>query len=235
MRHKLPRQLSSKTLDRLIAKEIKKQEIEVHRANAKLLKELKEISEWIENKGLPPYLVCKKLPRSLGYGIFLHPKSPALKKGDLIGPYSGELALEPQFDPDDSDYAFAPIADIVLTKKEHEVLDPFKVYHPKRKYVLNLDAQKKGNFTRFINHSEKPNIVAEFIRVPKNQLGLSPSALEVFYFVKKKIRPGEQLLVSYEEGEEKSYWGSMGIKPYPLFPNTFSLNKTLQIQSTDSP
>ena len=55
-------------------------------------------------------------------------------------------------------------------------------------------------------------MVAYLCRIPAVH-GLAPAAIEVIYCVKKTIRPGEQLLVSYEDGEN-SYWKAFGIKPF---------------------
>ncbi len=229
MRFKLQRQASTPELNKLISKELKRQEVLIPKASSKILKEIAEVCRTIEEKGLPDHLVCKKLPKSLGHGIFLHPKAKPIEKGSVIAPYSGKLSLESQNDPDDSDYAFAPLAEILLTKEEQALFDPSRRHHPRRLYVLNLDAQKIGNFTRFINHSDKPNIEAEFLQIPKNSYGLSPAPLEVIYMAKKRILPGEQLLISYEDGDEKSYWGVMGITPYPLTPKTFRLSSSLKV------
>lgn len=229
MKHKLSRQLTTNTLNKLISREIKKQNLSIPTCSKKTLQEMASLLPLIEKKGLPPSLVCRKLPHSLGYGIFLHPKAEPITRGTLIAPYSGLLSLEPQYDPDDSDYAFAPLADIRLKSKEQALFDPKRRYHPRRLYILNLDAQKQGNFTRFINHSEKPNLIIHYQRVPKNPYGLAPTPLEVFYFAKKAIRPGEQLLVSYEDPKEKTYWGAMNIKPYPLEPKTFTLSPSLRV------
>ncbi len=230
MRYRLPRQVSNAELDKLISREIKRQEILIPKASNKTLKEIATVCREIKEKGLPDHLICKKLPKSLGHGIFLHPKAKPIEKGRVIGPYSGELRLEAQNDPDDSDYAFAPLSEIVLVSKEEQALfDPKRRFHPRRHYVLSLDAQDIGNFMRFVNHSEKPNVEAEFLRIPKNSLGLAPGPLDVIYMAKKKIYPGEQLLVSYEDGDEDSYWGPLGIEPYPLFPKTFRLSPSLEV------
>jgi hypothetical protein len=85
---------------------------------------------------------------------------------------------------------------------------------------LDLDAHKVGNFTRFINHSAKPNVEAHFLRIPKNSLGIAPSLFEIVYIASKTIRPGEQLLVCYE-GDDNSYWGALRIKPFAMTPRTF--------------
>lgn len=230
MKFKLPRQTSVQNIYSFVAKEVRKQDLYVICATPKHLKEMAKICQSIEKEGLPQYLVQKKLPSNLGYGIFLHPKAEPLLKGQMVAPYAGELSFYPQNAPDDSVYAFAPLNDIRFTQKDQKSFDPNRRYHPRRLYSLNVDAVSKGNFTRFINHSDTPNIVAELMRIPSNTLGLEPSPLEVVYFVKKTIRPGEQLLVCYED-EENSYWGPIGIKPFPLTPRTFQLDASLKIIS----
>jgi SET domain len=228
MKFKLPFQLADETVTGIISREIKKQKITVLRASRKQLKEIAEIAKQIQKAGLPEYLVCKKLPQKLGHGIFLHPRSKPLLKGRVIAPYSGVVSIDPQNAPDDSAYVFGLIADVYLTKDEQALLNKKLSYRAERLYSINLDALKNGNFTRFINHSDTPNVIAHLVRVPANDLGLAPSPLQIIYFAKKTIHPGEQLLVSYEEGE-KSYWTSIGVKPVPITPKTFQLNRALKV------
>jgi hypothetical protein len=116
----------------------------------------------------------------------------------------------------------------LLTQEEQKKFDPKSKYHPTRLYSLKLDALKKGNFARFINHSEKPNVVAFMMALPKNTLGLEPMPVEIIYCAKKTIRPGEQLMVSYEDGE-KSYWGVAKIKPIVVLPNSYTLDDSLKL------
>jgi hypothetical protein len=228
MKFKLPRQIYNQTIYAIASREVRKQKINVLRATKKHMREIAEICRIIEKQGLPESLVCKKLPNKLGFGIFLHPNAKPILKGQIIVPYSGELTLVPQNYPDDSLYAFAPLSDIHCTKEEQKFLDSKLRYHPRRLYSLNVDAVKQGNFSRFVNHSTKPNIVAELLCIPTNEYGLTPSPIEVFYFAKKTIHPGEQLLVCYED-EENSYWGPLKIKPVPITPKTFQLNSRLQL------
>ena len=133
----------------------------IARATKKHLKELAAIIQSIKKDGLPNYLVCKKLPGKLGHGIFLHPDAKPLVKGQVIGSYAGIAALTPQNDPDDSAYTFAPLDNVIIKKDEQKFVDPKRVFHPKRQYSLGIDAEKTGNFTRFINHSDKPNVMSE--------------------------------------------------------------------------
>ncbi len=229
MEFNLLRQEISQELKDFGAKKIKQHKIYVPRATQKTLRSLAKVLEEIRQHGLPKYLVLKKLKKGLGYGIFLHPEAKPILKGDVIAPYSGEVSLSPQNQSNSSDYIFSLLIDLHLTRKEQHFWDPKRCYHPRRLYSIDLDACKKGNFTRFINHSEKPNIEAKFLRIPKNSFGLLPAPFEVFYIAKKTIRPGEQLLVCYEGAEDKSYWGALNIKPFPMTPKTFQINSSLEI------
>ena len=208
----------------IIVKEMKRQKTSIFSASKKDLKEIADVSKEIRKRGLPKRFVRKKLPLKLGSGIFLHPKADPILQGQVIAPYAGEVSILPQNLPDDSAYAFAAISDFHLTKKEQMLLDDKLRYHPRRLYFVNIDALKKGNFTRFINHSEKPNVIAHLVRIPSNSHGVDPSPMEIVYYAKRTIFPGEQLLVCYEDGE-KSYWGSLDVKPFPMTAKTFVLHK----------
>lgn len=228
MKFKLPSSILNQEIRKIISKEVRKQRIYVLRAGKNNLKEIAEVSRAITKHGLPKNLVCKRLPNRLGYGIFLHPKAKPILKGQIIAPYAGEISVVPQNLPEDSLYAFEPLSEILLTKEEQSYLDNHRRYHPRRLYSMHVDATRKGNFTRFINHSEKPNIIAEFFRIPSNSYGLAPSPLEIVYLAKKTIHPGEQLLISYE-GDGNSYWSALGIKPLPITPKTFQLDSSLKV------
>jgi hypothetical protein len=230
MQFKLPRQKISQQLSVLATRKIRQNKIYIPKATKDNLRELAAISKEIQNEALPKHLVRKKLKGNLGHGIFLHPCAKPILKGQAIAAYSGEVFLVPKNADDDSCYIFSLISDLLLTKKEQLLMDPKNRFHPRRLYSIDLDAEKIGNFTRFINHSSKPNVEAELLEIPRNSLGLEPAAFEIIYFAKKTIRPGEQLLVSYE-GEDKSYWGAMNIKPFPMTPRTFQINESLKIVS----
>lgn len=231
MKFKLPHPVISETMRKAASREVRRQKIYVATATAKHLKEIAAISKAIEKDGLPKNLVLKKLPGALGYGIFLHPKAEPILRGQVIGPYSGEISFVSQDVADDSPYAFELLGDVLLTREEQAFFDPKQPYQSKRKYSMLVDAIKKGNFIRYINHSEKPNIVANFFKIPSNSYGLAPLPIEVIYVAKKKILPGEQLLVSYE-GDDKSYWSALEIQPVPITPQTFRLNSSLKLQIT---
>lgn len=224
-RYRLPQAAWTDREQALIRRELDRQNVAVRRLSKEKLSDLVSISEAVARSGLPKYLLCVKLPEPLGYGVFLRPDAKPLARGALIGIYSGKVRIVPQHEPDDALYAFEPLSDVHLLKEEQLRWDPKRVYRSKRAYSVQVDAGRQGNFTRFINHSEEPNVRAELITIPKKQKGLAPSALEVLYMACRVIRPGEQLLVSYE-GDDDSYWSALGIKPMPVVASTFSLHRT---------
>ncbi len=228
MKFKLPRQTISQEICRVISREVRKQKIDILLASKNNLKEIAAVSRAIAKWGIAENLLCKKLPNGLGYGIFLHPNCKPILKGQIIAPYAGEISFVPQNLIDDSLYAFEPLDNILFTKEEQSRFDGKRRYHPRRFYSMHVDALKTGNFTRFVNHSDKPNLIAELFKIPSNSYGLDPSPIEVIYLAKKTIRPGEQLLVCYD-GDDKSYWSAMGIKPLPITPQTFQLDSSLKV------
>lgn len=216
MRYKLSRQIFTEEMAKIVSREMRKQKLSFPRATKKNLRELVFVSELIEESGLPSTLICKKLPGNLGHGIFLHPDAEPIKKGCVIAAYAGELSIVPGSDPGDGSYAFTPVENMHLTKEEQLYFDKKRRFHPKRFYSLKVDALKKGNFTRFINHSGKPNVVAWIVSIS------AKTPVEILYFAKKTIQPGEQLLVSYEDGG-KHYWSAAKVKPFPMTPRTFQV------------
>lgn len=228
MKFNLPRPLFTPPLYEIASKEVKRQKLKVLKATKKQIEELAQLSQVIARQGMPSHLVRKKLPGGLGHGIFLHPQAKPLLKGQIIGSYAGEIFFAPQNLPDDSAYAFELLSRIFFTKEEQRYFDSKQRYHPRRLYSMYVDALRKGNFTRFINHSEKPNVIADLFSVPANACGLEPSPVEVIYRVQKRVEPGEQLLVSYE-GDGDSYWAALNITPVAITPQTFQLDASLKV------
>ena len=217
----LKRQSIPEEIVKVISRQCKNKDLGLQPLTRNNLKEIESVLKQIETSTIPEHFVKKKLEGKLGSGIFLHPKAQPILKDQVIGTYSGEVSIVPQNQQDDADYAFDPVTDLRLTRCEQSRLDPKNRYHPKRLYAMKLDASKKGNFTRFINHSEKPNVIAYLVSSQKNPY-------EIIYFAKRKINPGEQLLISYENGE-KSYWGPLGIKPFAMTPKTFRVDASLKL------
>lgn len=228
MKYKLPRPKISPLIIEIITKAMKEQDYKPQRISKKAMTELKKVMQVIKKQGLPDHLVLKKLPDPMGWGIFLKPDAKPILRGSLISIYGGEAMIYPQNITDESAYSFAPIDDIKLTKEEHKLIDKKNKFSPRRHYSYNVDAERKGNFTRFINHSESPNIEARLLEIPKNSLGIETSPIEVVYFAKRTIYPGQQLLVSYEDGEA-CYWSVLNIKPVPIVADTFTLNEQMKL------
>ncbi len=228
MKFRLKRQEIDKDLFIFCLNRIKQDKLVLPKAGKKIVQGMSAVLKDIEESGLPSYLRIKKLKGKLGYGVFLHPEAKPISRGALIAPYSGRVLLSPQYAGNDSDYAFALMSNLCLTREEQLKWDPSRRYHPRRLYSVDLDAHKKGNFTRFINHSETPNVEARFVKISSTSKDLPSAPFELIYVAKKMIRPGEQLLVCYE-GEDKSYWGALKIKPFSMTPTTFMLDKSGEI------
>lgn len=230
MKFNLPRQMINNKIFTLISKEAKKQKNMVTLASKKYLKGIAATLPEIGEHTLPKHLELKKLGNNLGFGIFLRPDCNPIPKGEVIAPYSGIVTIVPSNDPNDTGYMFELLANIHLNREEQHLLHPNRPFHPRRLYSIQLDALKKGNFTRFINHSSEPNLVAHLVSTPsKNPYNLEPMPIEVLYIAKKTIHPGQQLLISYENDGENNYWGPAKIKPFPMTPETFTLSPDLKL------
>ncbi len=227
MKFNLKRQIVSKEIVKVVYRMWRHEELDSYQLTKKNRAELAIVLSEIEQWTLPKNILRKKLKGNLGFGIFLHPEAKPILKGQLIAPYSGEVSIVHQNQIDDACYAFDPVVGLQLTREEQKKFDPKSRYSPTRFYALKLDASKKGNFTRFINHSSKPNVVAYLVSTRAHPY-------EIIYFAKKTIKPGEQLLVSYED-EEESYWGTLGIKPFPMTPQTFKVNVSLKVIGKSPP
>ena len=117
----------------------------------------------------PMYL--KWISNVVGYGVFAE---DSIKKGDLIGEYSGVLR-EVQKTSDNLDYAWYYSLDGLNEKK------------------LVVDGKNEGNELRFINHANNPNTVRIDV------LG-KDGIFHVVYVASRDIKKDEQLTVSYGEG-----------------------------------
>ena len=221
MEFNLPIAECNREFVKIVSRQFRKRDLDLHTLTEKNLKELDEVLKEIERDTLPKKYVLRKLKGKIGQGIFLHVDAKPILKGQVIGLYTGKVSLQAQMDAADGDYTFDIVTDLHLTKDEQERFDPRNRFAPRRLYDLKLDALKIGNFTRFINHSNKPNIEAVLVH-------FKDTGFQIIYMAKTKINPGEQLLVSYE-GEEDSYWGLLGIKPFPMTAKTFYLNDSLRL------
>lgn len=120
------------------------------------------------------HIYIRYVNSSIGYGIFAKQDLPALT---YVGEYTGIITRRRSKRTRFNDYVFGYMAG------------------PKNTPFI-IDAKKKGNFTRFINHSDSPNMNSRWVIVA----GIT----RIIVFTNAFIRKGEQL--TYDYG--KYYWRS---------------------------
>ncbi len=156
----------------------------------------KSISElhWIQEANLKyselikqrsrPKLYLQFISEEVGYGVFA---DEDIDEGQFIQEYTG----------------------LVLGNRDLGKNDRFKsdylLHLCGRDYnQLTIDAEKSGNFTRFINHSYKPNVVTLECTVD--------GALRIIVTANQHIKRGQQLKLNYEF----AYWWVRNIVPIDL-------------------
>lgn len=117
--------------------------------------------------------IIKKGSPNLGYGLYA---GSDLDEGTYIGEYVGYVRPKRLWNQQ-SEY---------LYRYPTRVLDAVK--------PMQIDAKKQGNYTRFINHSDSPNLDTFIV--------LDRQTLRVCFQANKSIKEGEQLFLNY--GSE--YW-----------------------------
>ena len=139
----LPRQKVSDALNRFLPEMMKRNRVHVPPASKSQMLAIAEVSRKILLSGLPNNFVLKKLPKKLGFGIFLKLDAKPIARGQVIAPYTGEVLLCPQNEEGSSDYVFALVTDLTLTKSEQQALDPKHRYHPRRLYAIDVEPLRK--------------------------------------------------------------------------------------------
>lgn len=133
-------------------------------------------------KGSHSPVSVKYIDSEVGYGVFAEKKIPACS---FIGEYTGVIL---QKKPSQ------------LKKKIHCLR--YTTWEGKKNFVI--DAEKKGNFTRFINHSSKPNLGIQAVYwhgVPR-----------MIFVSMKEIQEGAQLTFDYGP----LYWEEFKQTPKPF-------------------
>lgn len=115
----------------------------------------------------PPIVVCW-IDAHIGYGVFARETIPAWS---YIGEYTGVLRRRQAIWMDENDYCFR---------------------YPLRSRTwryFTIDSGKQGNFTRFINHSDHPNVEA---------IGVFEGGLfHIVIRTLRQIEPGEEICYHY--------------------------------------
>ncbi|MBS0635382.1 MAG: SET domain-containing protein-lysine N-methyltransferase [Verrucomicrobia bacterium] len=187
---------------------------------------LKRLLADVSSHGIPPEFVLK-YNSMVGWGLFVAP-GQEIEPNKIIGIYSGRVLLVNPRTPRetariqaDESYNFLIDADpIRLTKDEFRdlsyegsvKLDPG--YSPSKGLELIVDASESGNFTRFVNHSENPNLQT-CCRCAKFPEGWQ---VVVVLIAKRRIFENEPLSFDYGSG----YWKGKGISPNELLSLEFT-------------
>ena len=131
-------------------------------------------------KGISAACYVKKISRKVGYGLFADEDLP---EDSLIGEYTGVVS-------------FASEAPPVKNMKGHYASDYSWDYPalfdgcP----LLEINASRKGNLLRFVNHSFNPNCAVDHLLI--NGIWI------IFFKTLVSIKKGTQLTVDYGE----AYW-----------------------------
>lgn len=120
------------------------------------------------------HIYVRYIDPSIGYGVFANRDIPALT---YIGEYTGVVTLRKKKRTRLNDYVFGYMTG------------------PKDSPFI-IDAQKRGNFTRFINHSDDPNLSSRWVVIK--------GVTHIIFFSNQFIPDGRQL--TYDYG--KYYWRS---------------------------
>lgn len=122
------------------------------------------------NAGYVADLTISWIDDAIGYGVFANRDIP---KGTYVGEYTGTVRQLNRFKPDHNAYCF---------------------HYPTRfwswKYFM-IDAFHAGNETRFINHSNDPNLQPQCLVDADHRL------LHLVFFAAKDIDKGSQLTFNY--------------------------------------
>jgi len=128
--------------------------------------------------GIKKRLYLEYISRSKGFGVFC---KESIKKGEFICEYIGNiLNKNSALEKINSNY-MKNKPNYVLQVKENYVNISVSTY---------IDAEEKGNISRFLNHSCEPNLSFDLVRIEH----FIP---HVAFYANRDIKEGEELTFSY--------------------------------------
>ena len=162
--------------------------------NTRLNEKLAEKYGALVSEGYVAPMHIKWVNKTVEYGVFAEKD---IRRGDMVVEYTGRLCYDDAHN--DNPYVWDyPTYSMV------EV--PGKKRRKKIKYCI--DAEKSGNYARFINHTHRRYQNVGIHMVPVNNFW------HVVYVAQKDIYRGQQLLTYYGT----QYWRDRQILPAPLMP-----------------
>lgn len=136
-------------------------------------------------------VMIKKINDLLGYGVFAQ---ESIAADAVVGEYTGTIVEFSQVygrSLDDTKFVME--------------LGPFGVDKVSDiRYDLYIDAKKRGNFTRFINHSYRPNLTEKLV--------FANGLWHIMLIAKASVDAGTQLSIDYGS----LYWEARKITPIDL-------------------
>lgn len=118
-------------------------------------------------RGFFPNLLLKKVNPLVGYGVFAYED---IAQYNYIGEYTGKVRKRDRFRDKFNDYVFGFVA---CTKDTPYV----------------VDAKDSGNITRFINHSDEPNLKSRWVVID--------GICHIIFYANQFIPKGKQLTYDY--------------------------------------
>lgn len=215
--------IRQKAIENIISS-LKDQRKRIEKLSANEVRKLDSAIQKSDATGAYPGIKIIALGKPLGSGAFLDPMSKPLKKGTILGIYSGEYKIF-QIDylgDTDLSYAFELTDIISLDKDEHqELFGNLNTWSDDGDYVVYCDALNKGNWIRFLNHGgQLANCEAQLVRYPsKGKMRTDTEQWVVVVRTLETIQPGEQLLLNYG----KNYWKKYGLEPKAVSPSQYTL------------
>lgn len=136
----------------------------------------------LKERKFPPVFIANA-GKQVGLGLFAGADIPALT---LLGEYTGIVRRKPFGSTKKNFYSMCyPIGFFSVTS-------------------WIIDAEKQGNYTRFINHSQNANTQVKSL--------LYEGLIRMVFVTNRKVLKGEQILTDYGD----LYWKQLGITPKEL-------------------